>query len=85
MLTLVDLLSIGFGNIIGSGIFAYSGITAKIAGSSMAISWLLAGLIALLTALVYGELANKIKKSGSSYIYAYIITGEFTAYMVSWN
>ena len=85
MLTLTDLVSIGFGNVIGSGIFAYSGIAAKVAGSAMSVSWLLAGVIALLTTMVYGEFANKIKRSGSSYIYAYIITGEFSAYIVSWN
>lgn len=85
VLSATDLMSIGFGNIIGSGIFAYSGITARAAGSAMALSWLLAGLVALLTTLVYAELSSKIKKSGSSYIYAYIMTGEFTAYMVGWN
>ena len=78
-------MSIGFGNIIGSGIFAYSGITGKVAGSAMALSWLLAGAVALLTTLVYAELSSKIRKSGSSYIYAYILTGEFTAYMIGWN
>ena len=85
VLSAADLMSIGFGNIIGAGIFAYSGITAKVAGSAMAFSWLLAGLVALLTTLVYAELSSKIKKSGSSYIYAYIMTGEFTAYMIGWN
>ena len=84
-LSLPDLIMIGMGNIIGSGIFTYSGIGAKSAGEAIFISWIISGLIASLTVFVFAELSSRIKKSGSSYIYAYIITGEFSAWQVSWS
>lgn len=80
-----DLVMVGFGNLIGTGIFTLSGISTKYAGAAICFSWLFAGAVAALTTLVYAELSSKVAKSGSSYIYAYILTGEFSAWLVSWN
>ena len=80
VLDLMDLIMIGIGNLIGSGIFTLSGIGAKIAGESIFISWMLSGFIAFLTVIIFAEISSKVKKSGSIYIYAYIINGEFSAW-----
>lgn len=48
-------------------------------------SWLIAGVIAFLSAAVFADLASRIQRSGSSYKYAYIISGELPAWIVGWN
>ena len=80
-----DLLLLGFGYLIGSSVFTLSGIGAKLAGNASSIAWFLSGILAGLTALVFSEFSSKLQGSGSSYIYAYVLSGEFTAWMVSWN
>ena len=63
------LVLLGFGNIIGSGVFTLTGVEAKSAGPAVFVGFIISGLIALLTALVYAEFAAMIPKSGSAYIY----------------
>jgi amino acid transporter len=55
-LGLLDALSISIGAIIGAGIFIVVGITAKVAGSALVVSMLLAAIIAVFTALSFAEL-----------------------------
>ena len=76
---------IGIGNLVGSGIFTLSGIAAKFAGESLAISWATSGFIAYLTGLIFAEISSKVKKSGGIYIYSYIINGELSAWQSSWS
>jgi amino acid transporter len=78
-------LLLSFGNTIGAGIFALSGISSKAAGEAVVFSWIIAGCVSFLTALVYAEFSSKIRKAGSSFIYAYAITGEFSAWLIAWN
>jgi len=52
-LGLLDALSISIGAIIGAGIFIVVGITAKVAGSALVVSMLLAAIIAVFTALSF--------------------------------
>lgn len=42
-------------------------------------------MTALISALLFAELSSKIQRTGSTYIYAYIISGEFMAWYVGWN
>ena len=76
---------LGFGNTIGSGVFTLTGVASKYAGSAVFISFLIAGCVALLTALVFAEFSAIIPKSGSSYIYTYSTFGELPAWIVGWN
>ena len=80
-----SLILLGFGNTIGAGIFTLSGIAAKEAGEDAPFCWLISGVVSFFTALVYAEFSSKIRKNGSSFIYAYAITGEFSAWMIAWN
>jgi basic amino acid/polyamine antiporter, APA family len=34
---------------------------------------------------MFAELSSKIQRTGSTYIYAYIISGEFMAWYIGWN
>ncbi|GAA3112396.1 amino acid permease [Streptomyces goshikiensis] len=50
----------------------------------MTISFILAGLTALFSALSYAELAGSVPVSGSSYSYAYATMGELIAWICGW-
>lgn len=56
---------IGIGAIIGTGIFVLIGVASGIAGPAVIISFLLAGLTALLTGLSTAELSSFITESGA--------------------
>ena len=65
-----DLVAIGVGATIGSGIFVLCGLIAhEYAGPATFISWGLAGVCASASGLCYAELSGKISSSGSSYAY----------------
>ena len=81
-----DLVLLGIGCTIGTGIFVLTGIgAAKYAGPAISLSYLLAGVVCMLSALAYAELASMVPVSGSAYTYSYIILGEFIAWLVGWG
>ena len=61
------------------------GIAAKYAGAGVFLSFVLAGVVSLLTALIYAEFSSRMPFSGSGYIYIYSSLGEFPAWVVGWN
>ena len=75
----------GIGNTIGAGIFALTGIAAKAAGASLFLSFIISGMIAGTTALVYSEFSSRMPFSGSGYSYIYASFGELPAWIVGWN
>lgn len=75
----------GLGGTIGAGIFALTGIGAQTAGPSICVSFLLSGMMAMLTALMFSELSSRIPASGSCYTYTYVAFGELPAWLVAWN
>lgn len=81
-----DLLGLGIGMVIGTGIFTLTGIEARNhAGPAVTISYALAGLIALLAALCYCEMASTVPTAGSAYTYAYATLGEIFAWIIGWD
>ncbi|GMH62804.1 hypothetical protein TrRE_jg11640, partial [Triparma retinervis] len=78
-LTFLDLLAIGIGGTIGSGVFVLTGDVQPIAGPSAVLSWILAGLTCLLSAFSYMELSARIPTRGSCYVFCYATLGEFAA------
>jgi basic amino acid/polyamine antiporter, APA family len=80
------LLLMGIGAIIGAGIFILTGIaSAYYAGPAIIISFLIAGLACLFTALCYAEFASMIPVAGSAYTYSYVTLGELLAWIIGWD
>src|SRR5579863_3133512 len=81
-----DLTLMGIGVIIGAGVFVITGIAAATkAGPAIVISYIIAGLASLFSALAYAELAACIGGTGSAYSYAYAGFGEIIAWIIGWN
>jgi APA family basic amino acid/polyamine antiporter len=81
-----NLILIGIGSIIGSGIFVITGhAAAENAGPAVLISFVIAGVGCLFAGLCYAEFASMIPESGSSYTYAYATMGRFMAWFIGWN
>ena len=76
--------SVGIANIIGAGIFVLSGVAAGIAGPAVIISFLIAGIIAMMTALSAAELSSFITETGASYAYTKRAFGRFWSFLVGW-
>lgn len=79
-----QLTMISIGATLGTGIFVVLGEAVPEAGPAVVISFVIAGLTALFSALSYAELAGTIPVSGSSYSYAYATLGELVAWVCGW-
>jgi basic amino acid/polyamine antiporter, APA family len=81
-----DLIGFGVGIVIGTGIFTLTGVEAKNhAGPAVLLSFLLAGVVSLLAAVCYAELASSVPTAGSAYTYAYATIGEPAAWVIGWD
>jgi len=82
----IQLVMLGVGAIIGTGIFVLTGQAAAAnAGPAIVISMLIAGLTSVLAALCYSEFAASVPVAGSAYTYAYATLGEFIAWIIGWD
>jgi basic amino acid/polyamine antiporter, APA family len=85
-LTALDLVMLGVGAIIGTGIFVLTGRAAAAnAGPAVALSFILAGIASGFAGLCYAEMASMIPVSGSAYTYAYATMGELVAWIIGWD
>ena len=81
-----QLVMLGVGAVIGTGIFVLTGQAAAAhAGPAIVISMVVAGLTSVLAALCYSEFAASVPVSGSAYTYAYATLGEFVAWVIGWD
>ncbi|MEU4195990.1 amino acid permease [Kribbella sp. NPDC026611] len=80
-----DLVVLGLGVMIGSGIFSISGVqAASVAGPAVILSFVIAAIVCLLAAACYAELSSTIPVSGSAYTFSYVTFGEAWAWLVGW-
>ena len=81
----LDLTALGIGAIIGTGIFVIIGEAIELSGPAIIISFLLAGITCVFSALSYSELASSIPVAGSAYTYGYATLGELAAWILGWD
>lgn len=79
-----QLILLGVGAIIGTGIFVLTSEAAQKAGPGMLLSFVIAGFVCAVAALCYSELASMVPVSGSAYTYSYAVLGEMVAWIVGW-
>ncbi len=85
-LTALDLVMLGIGAIIGTGIFVLTGRAAAAnAGPAVALSFIVAGIASTFAGLCYSEMASMIPISGSAYTYSYATMGELVAWIIGWD
>lgn len=82
-LGLLPLMALGIGGTIGTGIFFVLNQAVPLAGPAVVWSFVIAGVVAGLSALCYAEMASAVPVSGSSYAYTYATLGEFAAMCVA--
>ena len=79
-----QLMLFGIGCVIGTGIFVLTAAGAQKAGPGLMLAFAIAGLICIVAALCYAEIASMIPVAGSAYTYTYATMGEFLAWTVGW-
>jgi APA family basic amino acid/polyamine antiporter len=82
----VNLITLGIGAIIGTGIFVLTGqAAAAYAGPGIVLSMILAAVVSALAGLCYAEFASTVPIAGSAYTYGYATLGEFVAWIIGWD
>lgn len=85
-LSAIDLISLGVGTTVGTGLYVIIGTLARNAsGPSVVLSLLLASNAAFLCGLSFAEYGSRFPDGGSSYMYTYATLGEISAFVVGWN
>jgi APA family basic amino acid/polyamine antiporter len=82
----MDLMLLGIGAIIGTGIFVLTGhAAADNAGPAVVLSFVAAGIASGFAGLCYAEMASMIPIAGSAYTYSYATMGELIAWIIGWD
>src|SRR6202040_1433207 len=86
-LGLLDSTMLVAGSMIGSGIFIVSSIIARQVGSPgwLLIVWMVTGLLTLMAALSYGELAAMMPKAGGQYVYLREAFSPLWGFLYGWT
>ncbi len=86
-----DLIMLGIGAIIGTGIFTsigtgVAGDSVRLgAGPGIILSFVLTAIACAFCALCYAEFASLVPISGSAYTYSYATLGELIAWIIGWD
>lgn len=81
----LEAMTLGGGTMIGAGIFILPGIAAEGAGPASSMSFVIAGIVALLAALSLSELATGMPVAGGSYHFVNRALGGFFGSIVGWG
>ncbi|HNR48514.1 MAG TPA: amino acid permease [Bacteroidia bacterium] len=75
------------GSMIGSGIFIVSSDMARLTGSAgwLLFLWVLSGLITLIAALCYGELAGMMPDAGGQFVFIKRAWGNTLSFLYGWT
>jgi len=86
-LTLTDATMLVAGSMVGSGIFIVSADISRTVGWPLWLlgAWIMTGVITLLGALAYGELASMFPKAGGQYVYLRESLGPLIGFLYGWT
>src|SRR5205085_5267565 len=86
-LGLLDSTMIVAGSMIGSGIFIVSGGISKQVGAPgwLLVVWIVTGLLTIMAALSYGELAAMMPKAGGQYVYLREAFSPIWGFLYGWT
>lgn len=87
-LRLGDLIFLGVGTIIGSGIFLVPGDVLRQSGGFIALAllvWFGAGVLSLMGALTYGELGGMKPEAGGVYVFLRDAFGSAVGFVYGWT
>ena len=86
-LGLFDSTMIVVGSMIGSGIFIVSADIARTVGSPfyLLLTWVITGIITIIAALSYGELAAMMPKAGGQYVYLKEAYNSMIGFLYGWT
>lgn len=83
-LGILDAVGIGFGAIVGAGIFVVTGVAAGIAGPAFLLGLFIAGIAATANALSSAQLAAEYPQSGGTYEYGYRVLNPWAGFAAGW-
>ena len=86
-LGLKDATMMVAGSMIGSGIFIVSADMSRNVGGTgwLLLLWLISGVITVMAALSYGELAGMMPKAGGQFVYIQRAWGNLTGFLYGWS
>ncbi|GAF37196.1 amino acid permease family protein [Lentilactobacillus farraginis DSM 18382 = JCM 14108] len=81
----LDLISLGIGAVIGTGIFILPGtVAATKAGPGIILSFIFAAIVCSTSAMCYAEFASALPVAGSAYSYGNLVFGEIIGWVLGW-
>ncbi|WP_232700057.1 amino acid permease [Brevibacillus daliensis] len=80
-----DLILLGVGAIVGTGIFILPGtVAANHSGPAIILSFIVAAIVCALVAMCFSEFSTAVPVTGGAYTYGYIVYGELIAWLIGW-
>lgn len=80
-----DLVALGIGAVIGTGIFILPGHEAALhAGPAVAVAFLLAAIVSGIVGMAYAEFSSAMPVAGSAYSFGSVIYGEIVGWILGW-
>lgn len=81
---LLSCVAFAVGTMVGAGVFVLSGLAVQRAGPAAIVSFLLAGVLVLLSALSFAVVAALAPAGGSGYAYVGVALGRQLGFLTSW-
>jgi APA family basic amino acid/polyamine antiporter len=81
---LLGATTLGIGALMGAGIYVLIGLAAGRAGPAVWLSYLVCGVLSLLSVFLFAELSRRVPIAGGGYAFAYNALGSFWGFMTGW-
>lgn len=84
-LSAFDLIALGIGAVIGTGIFILPGtVAATTSGPGIILSFFFSAIVCALAAMCYAEFSSALPVAGSAYSYGNLVMGEIIGWILGW-